>query len=318
MMAEKPHSVSLFALFQEFSCISRKKLVILQKSNLIWMKSKIFVYGFAAMCIVAAVAVQKMSADKGQAADIENVVVETKSERNPKAVGNSDVEILAQCADNKGEILLTREGYVTSYNIANKQPNWVGWQLTADHVTGPYLRKGIKFHEDEEVPEPRATDADYRSSGYDRGHMCPSGDNKWSQLAQEQSFLFTNICPQIHGLNAGDWNEMEQQCRKWAEKEGEIYIVCGPIFYGSAKHKRIGKGKIPVPEAFFKVVLSMKCTPKAIGFIYKNQSGNRPKGDYVNTVDQVERITGIDFFPSLPDDVENKIEAEANISDWGI
>ena len=87
------------------------------------MKSKIFVYGFAAMCIVAAVAVQKMSADKGQAADIENVAVETKSERNPKAVGNSDVEILAQCADNKGEILLTREGYVTSYNIANKQPN---------------------------------------------------------------------------------------------------------------------------------------------------------------------------------------------------
>ena len=274
------------------------------------MKSKIFVYGFAAMCIVAAVAVQKMSADKGHTEQVENTTVVMK--------GDDNIEVLAQCSDTQGEILLTREGYVTSYNIANKQPNWVGWQLTADHVTGPYLRKGIKFHEDEEVPEPRATDADYRSSGYDRGHMCPSGDNKWSQLAQEQSFLFTNICPQIHGLNAGDWNEMEQQCRKWAEKEGEIYIVCGPIFYGSAKHKRIGKGKIPVPEAFFKVVLSMKGTPKAIGFIYKNQSGNRPKGDYVNTVDQVERITGIDFFPSLPDDVENKIEAEANISDWGI
>ena len=292
------------------------------------MKSKVLVYGFAAMCILAAVAVQRLSADKGKAADIENAVVVTKGENaSEQTEDNSDtgkgdnvenIEVLAQCSDTQGEILLTRVGYVTSYNSQTKQPNWVGWRLTADHVSGPYLRKGIKFHEDEEVPEPRATDADYRSSGYDRGHMCPSGDNKWSQLAQEQSFLFTNICPQIHGLNAGDWNEMEQQCRKWAEKEGEIYIVCGPIFYGSAKHKRIGKGKIPVPEAFFKVVLSMKGTPKAIGFIYKNQSGNRPKGDYVNTVDQVERITGIDFFPSLPDDVENKIEAEANISDWGI
>ena len=286
------------------------------------MKSKALVYGFAAMCILAAVAVQRLSADKGHVAEKVNesgalVVADTAKETLGENVETA-VEVLAQCADNKDEILLTRVGYVTSYNTVNKQPNWVGWRLTADHVSGPYLRKGIKFHEDEEVPEPRATDADYRSSGYDRGHMCPSGDNKWSQQAQEQSFLFTNICPQLHGLNAGDWNEMEQQCRKWAEEEGEIYIVCGPIFYGSAKHKKIGHNKIPVPEAFFKVVLSMKGEPKAIGFIYKNQSGNRPKGDYVNTVDQVERITGIDFFPSLPDDVENKVEAEANIEDWGI
>ena len=130
------------------------------------MKSKALVYGFAALCILAAVAVQRLSADKG--ADIETAVVVNKSENSPNADRNDDVEVLAQCADNKNEIMLTREGYVTSYNVANKQPNWVGWQLTANHVTGPYLRKGIKFHEDEEVPEPRATDADYRSSGYDR------------------------------------------------------------------------------------------------------------------------------------------------------
>ena len=232
------------------------------------------------------------------------------------APSETDISVLAKIADTEGEIMLVRVGYTTSYNPKTKQPNWVGWRLTADHVDGEFLRKGIKFHEDEDVPEPRSKDEDYRGSGYDRGHMCPSGDNKWSQQAQEQSFLFTNICPQNHGLNAGDWNEMEQQCRKWAVEEGELYIVSGPIFYGSARHKSIGKNKIPVPEAFFKVVLSMKGTPKAIGFIYKNQAGNRPKGDYVNTVDEVERITGIDFFPSLPDDVENKVEAKANIDDW--
>ena len=297
-------------IYLSFSCISEKKLVILQKTRIIsyYMKSKVVVYGFAALCILAAVGNSSVITKGESTAD--------KAGKNNVKSNVYDIEILAQSADTEGEILLTRVGYVTSYNMANKQPNWVGWRLTGDHVTGPFLRKGIKFHEDMEVPEPRATDADYRSSGYDRGHMCPSGDNKWSQEAQEQSFLFTNICPQIHGLNAGDWNEMEQQCRKWAEQEGEIYIVCGPIFYGSATHKKIGKNKIPVPEAFFKVVLSMKDTPKAIGFIYKNQSGNRPKGDYVNTVDQVERITGIDFFPSLPDDVENKVEAKANIDDW--
>ena len=82
------------------------------------------------------------------------------------------------------------------------------------------------------------------------------------------------------------------------------------------RHKRIGAHKIPVPEAFFKVVLCMEGTPKAIGFIYKNADGNRPKGDYVNTVDEVERITGLDFFPALPDDVEARVEASCSLDDW--
>ena len=274
------------------------------------MKSK-FVYALIALCLMAAAAVKGLS---GEGRDELSYSPKDKVEAGTSS--ETDISVLAKIADTEGEIMLVRVGYTTSYNPKTKQPNWVGWRLTADHVDGEFLRKGIKFHEDEDVPEPRAKDEDYRGSGYDRGHMCPSGDNKWSQQAQEQSFLFTNICPQNHGLNAGDWNEMEQQCRKWAVEEGELYIVSGPIFYGSARHKSIGKNKIPVPEAFFKVVLSMKGTPKAIGFIYKNQAGNRPKGDYVNTVDEVERITGIDFFPSLPDDVENKVEAKANIDDW--
>ena len=213
------------------------------------------------------------------------------------------------------EQVLYRTGYVASYNKDKKIPNWVAWHLTADHANGPYKRAGIKFHEDEDVPSPRAVDWDYYDSGYDRGHMCPSGDNKWSQKAQEESFLFTNICPQVHGLNAGDWNEIEGQCRKWAKEYGDIYIVSGPILY-KGNHKRIGDDKVVVPEAFFKVVLCMKGTPKAIGFIYKNEPGNRPKGEYVNSVDQVERITGIYFFPALPDKIEQKVEAEASLDDW--
>ena len=110
---------------------------------------------------------------------------------------------------------------------------------------------------------------------------------------------------------------MENACRRWAHQYGKVYVVCGPILY-KGKHKTIGKNKVVVPEAFFKVVLCMEGTPKAIGFIYKNEDGNRPKGDYVNSVDEVERITGIDFFPSLPDDVEKKVEKTASPEDWGI
>lgn len=215
----------------------------------------------------------------------------------------------------RSEQILHRVGYTASYNRETRLPNWVAWHLTASHTDGPYSRRRLKFQEDGDVPAPRATDADYYRSGYDRGHMCPSGDNKWNEEAQKQTFLFTNACPQNRSLNAGDWNEMELQCRRWAEDFGDIYIVCGPILY-KGRHKTIGKNRVVVPEAFFKVVLCMAGEPKAIGFIYKNAPGDRPKGDYVNSVDEVERITGIDFFPSLPDDVENRVEAEADIADW--
>lgn len=213
------------------------------------------------------------------------------------------------------EQILKRTGYVASYNKTTMLPNWVAWHLTAERTEGSAKRSGVDFAEDTEVPEPRATDWDYYNSGYDRGHMCPAADNKWSKKAMEKSFLFTNMCPQNGNLNRGDWNEMEMACRKWAKKYGDLYIVCGPILY-KGKHKTIGKNKVVVPEAFFKVVLRTGDDPQAIGFIYKNTSGNRPKDSYVNTVDEVERITGIDFFPSLPDDVEKKVEAECDLGLW--
>lgn len=251
-------------------------------------------------------------------------LVEELDQKNGEA-GACDASAGAAEADDKlvmqtspkgtPEQILKRTGYVASYNKTTLLPNWVAWHLTAERTEGSAKRSGVDFAEDTEVPEPRATDWDYYNSGYDRGHMCPAADNKWSKKAMEESFLFTNMCPQNGNLNRGDWNEMEMACRKWAKKYGDLYIVCGPILY-KGKHKTIGKNKVVVPEAFFKVVLRTGDEPQAIGFIYKNTSGNRPKDSYVNTVDEVERITGIDFFPSLPDDVEKKVEAECDLGLW--
>lgn len=252
------------------------------------------------------------------------VLVEEPDQKDVEA-GACDASAGAAEADDKlvmqtspkgtPEQILKRTGYVASYNKTTLLPNWVAWHLTAERTEGSAKRSGVDFAEDTEVPEPRATDWDYYNSGYDRGHMCPAADNKWSKKAMEESFLFTNMCPQNGNLNRGDWNEMEMACRKWAKKYGDLYIVCGPILY-KGKHKTIGKNKVFVPEAFFKVVLRTGDDPQAIGFIYKNTSGNRPKDSYVNTVDEVERITGIDFFPSLPDDVEKKVEAECDLGLW--
>ncbi len=262
------------------------------------------------LAIVLFVVLLKVCGNRANSKDVEQDIqteqtIETETEK---------IEVPAPLTDRE-EIILKRTGYTVSYNRETKLPNWVAWHLTADHVNGSYSREGLRFWEDTDVPTPRATDADYRGSGYDRGHMCPAGDNKWSLEALQQSFIFTNACPQNHELNRGDWNEMEIQCRKWAREMGDIYIVCGPILF-KGEHETIGYNKVVVPEAFFKVVLCMNDTPKAIGFIYRNREGNRPKGDYVNSIDQVERITKIDFFPSLPDEVEDVVEATANLDDW--
>jgi len=227
---------------------------------------------------------------------------------------SSGLEVPGKLTD-RPEQILKRVAYTASYNSDLRIPNWVAWQLTGGHTEGKNKRAGVKFQEDTDVPLPRAVDFDYVRSGYDRGHLCPSADNRWDATAQEQSFLLTNVCPQDHNLNVGDWHELENLCRKWAKTYGSIYIVAGPVLF-KGKHKTIGKNKVTVPEAFFKVVLCMEKKPKAIGFIYRNESGNRSKSYYVNTIDDVERITGIDFFPALPDKVENEVEATSSLDDW--
>ncbi len=214
--------------------------------------------------------------------------------------------------------ILKREGYTLSYNKTTKCANWVAWKLTKDHIDGIWSRKGLKYIEDVEAEYPRQEVGDWKINPerYDHGHMCPAGDNKWSKLAMEQSFLLTNMCPQHRRLNGGDWKELEEKCRDWANEYGEIYIVCGPIFYDGKKGTIGGSKEIWVPDAFYKVILCMNDNPKSIGFIYPNEGKNNPMENYVFTINDIESKTGIDFFYTLPDNIEKTIETEANLTIW--
>ena len=235
-------------------------------------------------------------------------------------------EMPAKLAD-RPEQILKRRGYTTSYNSKTKTPNWVAWHLTKAHTYGSYQRSQEVFAEDESVKAPRATDNDYYNSRYDRGHMCPAGDNKWDQQAMTESFLFTNVCPQNHGLNKYEWNDLEILCRDWAREYGAIDIVCGPLYSsggerfsigkgGDSQQKIIGRNMVWVPDAFFKVVLCRQGRPKAIGFVYRNEGKKQPMGEAVRSVDEIEAMTGIDFFPALDDATESRIEASASLLEW--
>ena len=212
------------------------------------------------------------------------------------------------------EQIIKKKAYIVSYNKDTKIPNWVAWHLTAEHADGP-IQRSNKFYEDVAVPAPRATLADYKGSGWSRGHMCPAGDNKWDVEAMHQSFSLLNVCPQDARLNSGLWNSIEIDCRNWARRFHDIYIVCGPIFYRQ-EHKKIGTNNVYVPEAFFKVVLCLNGKPKGMGFVVKNNAGTKKKDLYYNSIDQVERITGIDFFPMLPDDIETEVESQLDMELW--
>jgi len=223
--------------------------------------------------------------------------------------------LITKCEQQIPEQIISRKAYIISYNKDTRCPNWVGWMLTSDHAYGD-LRRRNDFHEDEDVPKPRATSADYKGSGWSRGHMCPAGDNKWDAQAMFETFSYANICPQNTNLNNGLWNSIENDCRKWAKRYGEVFIVCGPL-YLNQEHQLIGENKITVPEAFFKAILRLNPEPQAFGFIVRNTDGIKKRDLYYNSIDELERITHYDFFSALHDSLENTVESSSpNPDEW--
>lgn len=212
--------------------------------------------------------------------------------------------------------IIEHTGYTVSYNPDWRIPNWVAYELTAQEVAGD-LGRYDKFLPDPMVKGDPVVSKDYSNSGYDRGHMCPAADMKWSEQAMKESFYMTNICPQNHNNNAGDWKDLEELGRDLAAKYGNIYICCGPIVTDT--RTTIGSVRqIVVPQAFYKVLLRQKADGQwtAIGFVMPNQAGNKPLMTYMLSIDEVEQQTGIDFFPALPDDIETLVEADYTFSDW--
>ena len=212
------------------------------------------------------------------------------------------------------EQIIRHSGYTVSYNKDLKIPNWVSYELTREETRGKEKR-GNRFIADPLATGPIATNADYTRSGYDKGHMAPAADMKWSPEAMKESFYFSNMCPQHPQLNRRGWKNLEDKIRNWAIADSAIIIICGPII--EKQPKTIGKNKVVVPQRFFKVVLSPFAKPiRAIGFLLNNEQAVEPLSSYVVTVDSIESLTNMDFFAPLPDEIENKIEANANYSLW--
>ena len=220
--------------------------------------------------------------------------------------------------DDSSEQVIYHAAYTVGYNPTYHLPNWVAYCLEGNEVDGDFSRTNTFLPDPLVAGDPVVTQ-DYTGSGYDRGHMAPAADMKWSEQAMKESFYMTNICPQNHNNNAGDWKDLEELVRDVARKYGNTYICVGPIVSDTSVmigHLR----RIVVPQAFYKVLLRQKTdgTWTSIGFIMPNEPGNRPLMSYMVSVNDVESIAGIDFFPNLPDTVEEAVESHFEVADWTI
>ena len=243
---------------------------------------------------------------------------ETAEETVPaKKTGNARLPELP--APRKGEnMIIHHTAYTLSYNKEHNTPNWVAWELTRAETRGNGQRSREFFPDPKLDIRYQVTDDDYRGSHYDRGHMCPAGDNKWDGHAMTECFYLSNMCPQNHEFNSNSWESLESACRRWARKEGSIYIVCGPIYDAHRKQKTIGREhKVSVPNGFFKCVLSLRNgKEKAIGFVYQHNEQYQSMESVATTVDAVEELTGYDFFSSVSKELQNHVEAMCNLTEW--
>ena len=215
------------------------------------------------------------------------------------------------------EDIICHIGYTTSYNHTTLVPNWVAYELTDAEAAGE-LPRNDAFAQDEMCKGKQADLSDYKGSGWDRGHMAPAADMKWSEQAMLESFLLTNMCPQNHDCNAGCWERTEKMGRRIAKQYGKVYIVCGPVFT-THQYGTIGANQVAVPDAFFKAFLiESDGNYAAIGFMMKNSSEKQELKASSMSVDALEQLIGRDLFPNLPDDIENDIESKVVKKYWGI
>ena len=204
--------------------------------------------------------------------------------------------------------LIQHRFFSLCYNEKTEQADWVFHFITPQRLQNKVVSRSDNFRPDAAVKTGSAELKDYKGSGYDRGHLCPAGDMSFDSIAMSESFLMSNMCPQLPGFNRGTWNSLEQGIRNWGLLFDTLFIITGPIFYDTS-YSYIGENKVAIPDACYKVLLG-KCDSDlySIGFIIPNSNGLNNYMTYQVTIDKVEEVTGFDFFSSLDDSTETILE----------
>lgn len=212
------------------------------------------------------------------------------------------------------EIMVSHTGFTLLYNEFHEQASWVAYELTKEE-TNKIFERTDRFIIDPKVKSGTANDKDYAASGFDRGHLAPASDMGWSATVMAESFYYSNMSPQTPSFNRGVWKRLEELVRTWAIDNGAVYIVTGPIL--TSDLPSIGPNKVSVPKYYYKVVLDYtQPSLKGIAFIIPNTGSSEPLQQFAVSIDSVEKVSGIDFFPLLPNQQEDQIEKAICLTCW--
>jgi endonuclease G, mitochondrial len=215
----------------------------------------------------------------------------------------------------KKGVLVKHEFYSLSYAKKYKDAEWVAYKLTDKMIVGPAERKN-GFCSDSLVPGGTAGKDDYPGKEYDRGHLCPAEDMSFSQEATDSSFYMSNMTPQMGSFNRGIWKKLEMKVRQWVKTYKELYVISGAMLKNGLQ--RIGPKKdISVPMEFYKVILvNTKTDKKMIAFLLPHKKSSEPLATFAVPADSIEKITGINFFPALPNKLEKQLESKVVLEGW--
>ena len=209
--------------------------------------------------------------------------------------------------------VVDRTGYALGYSEEYEQAAWVMYRMTREETLTRAAVRTDDVREDPNIVTFPSLPSDYSRSGYDRGHLAPAEDMKFSEVTMRESFNMSNMSPQKPDFNRGAWKKLEKEVRRFAYNEGSVFVITGPILGRGLK--KIGRAnKVSVPRRFFKVVYDETPPCKMIAFVLPNEGSTQPLSSFVTTVDEVERLTGLDFFAGLAD--EDAQEAAFDYSLW--
>ena len=210
--------------------------------------------------------------------------------------------------------IIKHEYYALSYNEKYEQAEWVTYYLKGEEGVVNHFKRP-RFIEDPMVTTESAHDYNYKKSGYDRGHLCAAADMRFSKEAFGETFYTSNISPQMHRFNDGVWKRLEDKTRYWAQKYNGIYVVTGGVLQKNLK--TIGRENVAVPNYFYKILFTnTNGKYKMVGFLVPHQDSDAALYSFVVSVDSIEKMTGIDFFPQLDDKIENELEQKSDYKAW--
>ncbi len=216
----------------------------------------------------------------------------------------------------QGEEIVNHSAYTLSYNDEHEQPNWVIHMVTKDILYGAVSRTN-DFRPDPNLKCGSMDSVDYWNSGFDRGHLAPSADFRWSLNALSESYYYSNMSPQVADLNRGAWSKLENQGREWSLDCNELFVVTGPVLKPNLPKVQQGSFRLSIPEYYYKIFVDLYGPEyKAIAFIMPNKKIDDPIMNYVVSIDEIEKKTGIDFFPTLDDSLEERLEKKSIVEEW--